>query len=258
MSPTRQALEDFLAANPDDLAAHSAYADWLTENNDPHGEYIRLELSLEDGDQTADQIQVIEKTSDQLRKMHEAVWLGSFNEFVNPRRWQLRSSELPVDRHLVVNFRRGWIHEVQITNPTERFWELLLACPLSRLLQILKLIAPAEIYVHDTSGWLKSITKFPVMNHLTINCDQFADASVDQLLESGIVNQLQYLNLDQCGITDDGAQALANDPAVRKLGSLQLELNYISPIGSEALQKIGVKVGEQMLPYQHGPARNED
>ena len=44
----RAALELALAANPDDFATHAAYADLLTEQGDPRGDYVRLQLALED------------------------------------------------------------------------------------------------------------------------------------------------------------------------------------------------------------------
>src|SRR5262245_17823379 len=42
------ALEEALFANPDDRAAHSAYADYLHEQGDPRGEFIQIQLALED------------------------------------------------------------------------------------------------------------------------------------------------------------------------------------------------------------------
>src|SRR5581483_12257097 len=51
MPPTdalRQAMEQSLAANPDDLATHMAYADHLVELGDPRGEFIQVQLALED------------------------------------------------------------------------------------------------------------------------------------------------------------------------------------------------------------------
>src|SRR5437870_4588525 len=37
----REALESALVANPDDLANHMAYADWLSDQGDPSGEFIQ-------------------------------------------------------------------------------------------------------------------------------------------------------------------------------------------------------------------------
>jgi uncharacterized protein (TIGR02996 family) len=52
LDATGQALESALAADPDDRAAHMAYADWLSEQADPRlaarGEFIRVQLELED------------------------------------------------------------------------------------------------------------------------------------------------------------------------------------------------------------------
>ena len=48
MLSLRDALESALVENPDDLATHYAYADYLQEQGDPRGEFIQLQLALED------------------------------------------------------------------------------------------------------------------------------------------------------------------------------------------------------------------
>ena len=48
MSDLRTALEEALAANPDDVASHAAYADHLADLGDPRGELIQVQLALED------------------------------------------------------------------------------------------------------------------------------------------------------------------------------------------------------------------
>lgn len=47
-APLQASLEEALVANPDDRATHSAYADYLTEQGDPRGELIAVQLALED------------------------------------------------------------------------------------------------------------------------------------------------------------------------------------------------------------------
>ncbi|MBY0458946.1 MAG: TIGR02996 domain-containing protein, partial [Gemmataceae bacterium] len=42
------ALEAALVANPDELTAYSAYADYLTEEGDPRGEFVSVQLALEE------------------------------------------------------------------------------------------------------------------------------------------------------------------------------------------------------------------
>src|SRR5262249_5265412 len=47
-SPAQLALEEALAEDPDDRAAHAAYADHLAERGNPRGELIQVQLALED------------------------------------------------------------------------------------------------------------------------------------------------------------------------------------------------------------------
>ena len=53
----REALEEALAASPDDLASHMAYADWLSEQpakaDQARGEFVRVQLALEDEKKSA-------------------------------------------------------------------------------------------------------------------------------------------------------------------------------------------------------------
>lgn len=48
MNPARDMLEAAIIANPNDVAAHAAYADMLIEAGEPHGDFIRIQLALED------------------------------------------------------------------------------------------------------------------------------------------------------------------------------------------------------------------
>src|SRR5262249_2368564 len=47
-SPLREALEEAIFESPDDVASHAAYADYLQEQGDPRGEFIQVQLALED------------------------------------------------------------------------------------------------------------------------------------------------------------------------------------------------------------------
>ena len=44
----RDVFERAIRANPDDAAGYAAYADWLQEQGDPRGEFIQVQLGLED------------------------------------------------------------------------------------------------------------------------------------------------------------------------------------------------------------------
>jgi uncharacterized protein (TIGR02996 family) len=72
----REALEAALAENPDDLAAHMAYADYLQEQGDPRGEFIQVQLALEDPAKSAAQRKELTRREEKLLKEHEKEWLG--------------------------------------------------------------------------------------------------------------------------------------------------------------------------------------
>lgn len=113
---TRDALEAALAADPDDVAAHSAYADLLIDAGDPRGEYIRLQLALEDRNQPADRLRAMEQEAFALRREHEADWLGPLAEFVLPQRGP--SVGAMVADNVEVTWRRGWVHRLTIPRLT--------------------------------------------------------------------------------------------------------------------------------------------
>src|SRR5262245_8346472 len=76
MSTLRAALEAALSGNPHDLAAHMAYGDLLSEQDDPRGEFIQVQLALEDQSRTARQRKELQAREAALLKKHAADWLG--------------------------------------------------------------------------------------------------------------------------------------------------------------------------------------
>ena len=65
------------------------------------------------------------------------------------------------------------------------------------------------------------------------------------LLETNVVNRLESLALNDCSLTDDGATLLARSSQIRKMKSLSLDYNFLSPIGVAALAEIGFAIGRQ-------------
>lgn len=54
MKPTTgEILEKAIMEDPDDLAAHAAYSDWLIQEGDSRGEFIQVQLALEDAGRSA-------------------------------------------------------------------------------------------------------------------------------------------------------------------------------------------------------------
>src|SRR5262249_34413864 len=72
-----QAFESALVENPDDLAGWCAYADWLVEQDDPRGEFMQVQIALEDAARPPAQREALREQEAQLLAAHEREWLGN-------------------------------------------------------------------------------------------------------------------------------------------------------------------------------------
>src|SRR4051812_20533682 len=75
-SGTREALEEALAAEPDDLGTHMAYADFLIEQGDPRGEFVAVQLALENPTKPPEERKKLRQREKALLEKHEREWLG--------------------------------------------------------------------------------------------------------------------------------------------------------------------------------------
>jgi uncharacterized protein (TIGR02996 family) len=79
---TDNVLEKAIAADFDDLAAHAAFADWLTQQGDPRGEFIQVQLALEDPKTPSSDRKELQKRERALLAAHTRQWLGGMPENV--------------------------------------------------------------------------------------------------------------------------------------------------------------------------------
>ncbi|QJW96558.1 TIGR02996 domain-containing protein [Frigoriglobus tundricola] len=78
----RDAFERAIIENPDDRASYSAYADWLQEQGDPRGEFIAVQLALEDESRPKDARDALKAREAELLAEYEREWLGELAPFV--------------------------------------------------------------------------------------------------------------------------------------------------------------------------------
>jgi uncharacterized protein (TIGR02996 family) len=76
-----QAFESALRANPDDLAGWCAYADWLVEQGDPRGEFMQVQIALEDENRKKKEREAFKEKEQALLAKHERAWLGGLATF---------------------------------------------------------------------------------------------------------------------------------------------------------------------------------
>lgn len=138
----REALEEALAANPDDLASHMAYADWLSEQPDKadqaRGEFIRVQLALEDESKPAAERKKLQQLEKKLLKAHEREWLGELAPFLIDSK-KGRGAEFG-ELECKYRFARGWLDSLEADHFHVAFMRVLNRAPQIRLLRRLALI----------------------------------------------------------------------------------------------------------------------
>lgn len=74
----REALEAAVRADPHDRAAHAALADYLMEHGDPRGEFMQVQLALEDESLPKDRRKELAAREKALLKKHLIEWVGAW------------------------------------------------------------------------------------------------------------------------------------------------------------------------------------
>src|SRR5262249_3973971 len=133
MCTLREALEAALVDNPDDLAAHMAYADYLQEQGDPRGEFIQVQLALEDEARPAAERKQLQKREEALRKAHVRGWLGDLAPVVLEAGGSgFRRQHDKISR---ARWARGWLEELYLWEMDVPAARALARCPAARLLR---------------------------------------------------------------------------------------------------------------------------
>ncbi|HEY7155909.1 MAG TPA: TIGR02996 domain-containing protein [Gemmataceae bacterium] len=165
MPSLRDALEAALVEDPDDLATHRAYADYLQEQGDPRGEFIQVQLALEDPQRTAEERRELERRERELLTEHERKWLGILaDELLGPADEPWESSGEGV-RPYEIRFVRGWLDriarpEIDGFRRGGLLGRLLYKAPESRLLR--------EVILEYDEGDVKRLLHSPYLGNLRI------------------------------------------------------------------------------------------
>lgn len=129
--PTLQeSLEQSIFDDPDDVANHTAYADFLMEQDDPkdkaRGEFIQIQLALEDESRSDEERTKLQMREEEFREAHEREWLGDLAPFildgeVSPQERDFGGGTTVTD----YAFRRGWLSYLELENLGFRLAHLL-------------------------------------------------------------------------------------------------------------------------------------
>jgi uncharacterized protein (TIGR02996 family) len=235
----KESLEAALVENPDDLASHMAYADYLSEQGDPRGEFIRVQLQLEDASRSADERASLKAQEAKLLKSHGKKWLGDLGHIL------LRKTKMPgTDLQGKGTFARGWLDSVSVRGYNVNFTRTLAESPEVRLLRWLEL----EDNEYEMDGEYETGDDIP---------EDCVDPQLYPLMHSPYLGNVRVFVLGEmirpeeeieaidggfnCGTSGDGAVGLVNSfPKLEELYLLAGEVDTAQLFSLKTLHNLRI------------------
>jgi uncharacterized protein (TIGR02996 family) len=249
---------DFLQAiceSPDDVAPRLVYADWLDDEGDPRGEFIRVQCersTLSERDPRCRDLDFRERS---LLAQYRNVWakpVRKWGRVIEYHRGFVEDITLKTDAFLKSGdefFSLSPIRRVKLTHLKDQV-EALANCPLLSRVQELSLrdtkLGLAKLKVFLKSPWIKNIQGFDFgfnglrisavreliaakslgpLKSLTLDGFNLDSAGLQLLLESHLVDHLEKLKLCSNQLTNDDVALIANCPKLSQLKELDLDFN---------------------------------
>lgn len=230
---TRAALLERVLQHPDDDAAREVYADFLSEQGDPRGEFIALQLHGE------------AEKADSLLAQHVTQWVP----------------HLPSER-FVVHFERGFVAEVRCFNPDalDEVAAVVRAEPVTRLsflstrpvelgvvgawpevarLRSLSLHLLSGMALADGEATLEAMcaVRWPALEALYFRAQRIGDEGLNVLSQRAqhAFPKLVALGVDEDTVTAAGIGELLNSRWAGRLERLSLSENLLGPNGAEVI-----------------------
>jgi uncharacterized protein (TIGR02996 family) len=143
---TAEAFERALIANPRDLATMSMYADYLMEQGDPRGEFMQVQIALEDESRSTMERKQLQVREQELLAKHERDWLSNLPRHLldrTPNRPYRDNPDLPAVPATEHRWRRGFLAELMVECLTVRLAQALADSAATRFLQRLHIVSTA-------------------------------------------------------------------------------------------------------------------
>jgi uncharacterized protein (TIGR02996 family) len=238
MQTEAEAFLQRIRAYPDDDAQRLIFADWLDEEGDPRGRFVRVQLALADLPAGAPERPALLSAERDLLAAHREAWEAPF-------------------RGLATGcvFRRGFVDEVKIearqflraahelfaASPVRHVHLLDVSDSLPAVLQspYMGRLAALTIHAQHTGEPLARAAAHSEylagLKRLALTRNRFGDDAVEHLARAPVFANLDELDLSENEIGETGARALAASPHLANLRRLELRSNALGPAGAEAL-----------------------
>ena len=230
-SQSRQTNEDIvrnILENPDDVTVRLVYADWLDEQDNPRGEFIRLQCRLAEMDEDDPARQPLVARERQLLAAHKSTWRKEAPAWPRAVKFRRGFPEVVVctAREFLKQgaglFRRAPVVSLTLTTVTEHL-ESLAACPLLSRVRSLKL--------ERCSPGLAASRHLANLTSLDLSFTRTEDAVAEALAGSPHLTRLSTLLLTGNLLSERGVSALARSPHLSNLSALHLGSNPFGDVG---------------------------
>ena len=196
---------------PDADEPRLIYADWLDEQGDPRGEFIRVQVALARMPGHGRRRAELARVEGKLLARHADVWAAPFRGLATG----------PV-------FRRGFVEEVKVT--ARQFLahaDALFAAGPVRHLHLL------DLGTHLTPAFLSP--HLAKLTGLTVFAQHIGPSLARAVADSPHLARLKVLRLGRNHVGDGGGELLANAPHLAGLEELDLGENELGEAGGRAL-----------------------
>jgi uncharacterized protein (TIGR02996 family) len=252
MQTAAEAFMQRIRAYPDDDAPRLVFADWLDEQGDPRGAFIRVQLALAQLDmesQAEGEDRPIRPDREKLRDhliqrqdaflaTHAEEWTAPFRRFATrPRFYRGFVEEVNVDAH---NFIRH-AHELFDAGPLRHIYLLDIGETLPAVLQTPLLSRLSALTIHASHAGEPLARAIARSEHLgglkrlDLSRNRFDHDAAEHLAASAALAGLEELDLRENHLGETGVRALAAAPHLGQVRRLELRGNGVGPGGAEAL-----------------------
>lgn len=210
-------LERAIAEDPHDLAAHAAYADWLTQQGDVRGEFIQVQLALEDSSRSTEERNELRRRESELFTAHGRDWLGPLADFALPKKAS-PATILGQGGPLQIRLSRGWLDSLRIPQLDANVAKALSRCPVGQYLRSLEIEFFAYNDIERSVSFLGQLPAIGTLRKLQLGTEEesnYIDGSVFIPTVLARMTRLESLHLFVQGIPLDKLFSLWSLPQLR-------------------------------------------
>jgi uncharacterized protein (TIGR02996 family) len=214
MSIEGAAFLERVIESPDDDGPRLVHADWLDEQGDPRGEFIRVQCALASMPKNDPRRPALAGRESVLMSRYAMQWQEPFKGYAN---W--------------CEFRRGYIETVNVE--ARKF--------LARGAELFDLSPIRHIRLLDVGSHLQRILNFPPiakLNAITIYARHLGDQLIPALCDSPYLDGLRSLYIGRNRIGDEGARLLAESDRFRSLKAIDLSDNALGDTAARSIARV--------------------